>query len=289
VVVLPSFTGVVLAGGAGGRMRLAPGQRKPEIIVAGEAMLDRVCAALAGADRIVVSGGTRAPAGALLVVEDPPGGGPVAGLAAALPLVGTPVVVLLAADLQLIDAGVVAWLRARLTGAGPSIDAVVAVDLGGRLQPLAAAYRSQALVAAVAAAAPIGRAVRDVLAGLCVMPLPSDAFWAKLVDVDTPEDLTAARVQAWAVHLATELDLPLDHAEVTGLVPVVLDLARDAAHGVARPAAPVTTFLAGVAIGARVAAGQPHERVAAAVADAVSAALRDGEISSAGRTGPWPR
>jgi Domain of unknown function (DUF6457) len=30
----------------------------------------------------------------------------------------------------------------------------------------------------------------------------------------------------------------------------VLDLARDAAHGVARPAAPLTTFLAGYALGA---------------------------------------
>jgi Domain of unknown function (DUF6457) len=30
---------------------------------------------------------------------------------------------------------------------------------------------------------------------------------------------------------------------------VVLDLARDAAHGVARPAAPLTAFLVGVAVG----------------------------------------
>jgi hypothetical protein len=32
---------------------------------------------------------------------------------------------------------------------------------------------------------------------------------------------------------------------------LVLDLARDAAHGVARPAAPVTTFLVGLAAGRR--------------------------------------
>lgn len=29
----------------------------------------------------------------------------------------------------------------------------------------------------------------------------------------------------------------------------ILDLARDAAHGVARPAAPLTTYLVGVAVG----------------------------------------
>lgn len=32
-------------------------------------------------------------------------------------------------------------------------------------------------------------------------------------------------------------------------VPLVLDLARDVAHGVARPAAPVTAYLLGVAVG----------------------------------------
>ena len=31
---------------------------------------------------------------------------------------------------------------------------------------------------------------------------------------------------------------------------LVLDLAREAAHGIARPAAPLTTFLAGYALGA---------------------------------------
>ena len=30
---------------------------------------------------------------------------------------------------------------------------------------------------------------------------------------------------------------------------VVLDLARDVAHGVSRPAAPLTTYLAGIAVG----------------------------------------
>jgi hypothetical protein len=32
-------------------------------------------------------------------------------------------------------------------------------------------------------------------------------------------------------------------------VTIVLDLARDAAHGVARPAAPLATFVAGLAVG----------------------------------------
>lgn len=41
--------------------------------------------------------------------------------------------------------------------------------------------------------------------------------------------------------------LGLDPAEIDAQA--VLDLARDAAHGVARPAAPVTTYLVGLAAG----------------------------------------
>jgi hypothetical protein len=44
-----------------------------------------------------------------------------------------------------------------------------------------------------------------------------------------------------AVQRELGLDLPVD-------VDLILDVARVAAHGVARPAAPVTTFLLGVAV-----------------------------------------
>ncbi len=46
-----------------------------------------------------------------------------------------------------------------------------------------------------------------------------------------------------AVTLALELDPDVDQA-------LVLDLARDVAHGVARPAAPLTAYLLGLAVGA---------------------------------------
>ncbi|RKS10229.1 hypothetical protein DFP74_5986 [Nocardiopsis sp. Huas11] len=53
----------------------------------------------------------------------------------------------------------------------------------------------------------------------------------------------------WAEVVRAELDLagtdPLAKADVDR----VLDLARDAAHSVARPAAPLTTYLLGVAVG----------------------------------------
>jgi hypothetical protein len=50
---------------------------------------------------------------------------------------------------------------------------------------------------------------------------------------------------AWVADLAAELDV--DPAVVDR--DLILDVARDAAHGVARPAAPLTTFLVGYAAG----------------------------------------
>lgn len=70
---------------------------------------------------------------------------------------------------------------------------------------------------------------------------------------------------AWAADLAAELGVE----QVLDL-DTVLDLAADAAHGVMRPAAPLTTFLVGVAIGQ--AEGDPDrvaevlERVRVAIA-----------------------
>lgn len=49
----------------------------------------------------------------------------------------------------------------------------------------------------------------------------------------------------WVVAACTELDL--DPAGVP--VPAVLDLARDVAHQVLRPGAPVTAYLLGLAVG----------------------------------------
>jgi hypothetical protein len=46
---------------------------------------------------------------------------------------------------------------------------------------------------------------------------------------------------------AVSAALGLDHSALQ--VPEVLDLARDVAHGVTRPAAPVTAFLVGLAAG----------------------------------------
>lgn len=65
-------------------------------------------------------------------------------------------------------------------------------------------------------------------------------------------------LENWVTALCAELDL--DPAVID--VPLVLDIARDAAHGVERPAAPLTTFLVGWAA-ARAGGSQDDVRAAA--------------------------
>ncbi len=65
-------------------------------------------------------------------------------------------------------------------------------------------------------------------------------------------------LENWVTALCAELEL--DPAVID--VPLVLDIARDAAHGVERPAAPLTTFLVGWAA-ARAGGSQDDVRAAA--------------------------
>ncbi len=55
-------------------------------------------------------------------------------------------------------------------------------------------------------------------------------------------------LEEWMEAVCRELDLE-EAIEPRHAREVVLDLARDVAHGVARPAAPVTAFLLGLAAG----------------------------------------
>ena len=117
---------------------------------------------------------------------------------------------------------------------------------------------------ALARLAPVeGRSVRSMLAALRVMewPVPADV----LVDVDTAGELRAARARAseegrlmeqWlaAVREALGVDVVID-------TDAILDVARDAAHAIERPAAPLTTYL----LGAAVAGGADPQEAAAAI------------------------
>ena len=75
------FDAIILAGGAGRRLG---GRDKSALTVAGRPLLSRVLQAVIRARRVVVVGQVEVPDGVGQVSEDPPGGGPVAGIAAGL-------------------------------------------------------------------------------------------------------------------------------------------------------------------------------------------------------------
>jgi hypothetical protein len=66
----------------------------------------------------------------------------------------------------------------------------------------------------------------------------------------------------WTAAVCADLGLDPDSADLRA----VLDLTRDVAHGVARPAAPLTAYLVGVAVGRGLALPDAAGRIAALAA-----------------------
>jgi len=174
---------------AGGRARRLGGAAKPQLTVGGRTLLDAAVAAVAGAGRIVVVGPEQPVTGSVTWRrEDPPGGGPVAALAAGLPATTAPVVVVLAGDLPAIAPAV-----PHLIAALPPDGAAVLTDGEGRANYLAAAWRRSTLVAALAVVGPAaGAPMRAVIAAAPrVVPVPDAGGWGR--DCDTWDELARAR------------------------------------------------------------------------------------------------
>ncbi|RKE20260.1 molybdopterin-guanine dinucleotide biosynthesis protein A [Streptomyces sp. TLI_171] len=188
---MTEYDAVVAAGGSGRRLG---GVDKAALTVGGRPLLDRVLAACAGARQVLVVGPERPTerAGVCWLREEPPGGGPVAAVAAALPAVSAPLVLLLAADLPFLDASAVGRL---LAAVGAADDGAQLVDAGGRAQPLAAVYRTAALRGALAELGdPAGRPLRGLTDGLRLAAVPDPA--GASFDCDTWAELAAARRRA---------------------------------------------------------------------------------------------
>jgi len=133
------FDAVVLAGGGARRL---DGADKPALEIGGTALLDRVLEACAAAGRTVCVGPERPSVRPVRWTrENPVGGGPVAALAVGLDHVAAEQVLVLAADLPLLDA---ATVRDLVEAAG-SADGAVLVDAEGRDQWLAACYQKVVL------------------------------------------------------------------------------------------------------------------------------------------------
>jgi molybdopterin-guanine dinucleotide biosynthesis protein A len=160
-----TYDAIVLAGG--GSTRFGPGIDKARLLVApGRTMLDQVLVATGIAQRTVVVGPWRKTVRPVIwTLEDPPAGGPVAGIAAGLAALGagSPVVGIFSCDLLWLTAADVGRL---LRGLGDH-DGHGLSDASGRHQRLAAVYRRTALEAALQSLGnPRDRAVRELFAGL---------------------------------------------------------------------------------------------------------------------------
>ncbi|TFD74003.1 molybdopterin-guanine dinucleotide biosynthesis protein [Cryobacterium fucosi] len=202
---------IVLAGGRGSRLG---GALKPAIEVAGRTLLSRVLDARGLARRVVVVGPDTArdaagPHSAPLIwaLEDPPFGGPVAGIVAGLAALdqaapgqaaaadsdaeGTPWLLVLACDLPwAADAArLLVGAAADLGPGSPHLDGFHLVDAGGREQWLAGIYRGEALREGVRrlGSEARGASVRQLLSGLSLRGIRDTERAGR--DVDTWQDV----------------------------------------------------------------------------------------------------
>lgn len=202
---MPSFDAIILAGGTASRL---DGVSKPDVELAGRRLLDHTLAATAGAGRVVVVApeSVAVPDGVVRTLEDPPHGGPVAGLAAGLaaldghPAGGTgtaPLLLVLSCDVPFVAGAVPRLLAAVGEGAvgegavGEGAEGACLRDASGYLQWLVAVYRTAALRGRLDALASErrGSSVRALVAPLRLAAVP--ARGQEAADVDTWADLDA--------------------------------------------------------------------------------------------------
>ena len=184
------YDAIVLSGGRGSRI----GGGKAERRLGDWPLLDHVLVATSGAtQRLVVGPARRGLGEPHFVQEVPAGSGPLAGIAAAVPELRRPLVAVLAADLPFVRAAL-GPLRAALSAA-PGAGAAALVDLSGRVNYLAALWRTEALRNALDRLGdPTGQPVRALYSGLYSTSelLQVADFDEAGADVDTPDDLRAA-------------------------------------------------------------------------------------------------
>ena len=184
----------MLAGGTAARM---DGVDKSAIEIDGVTLLERALAATASATEVVVVG-HRVPTSRPVTwaVEDPPSGGPAAGLLTALDRFPVPpdLVAVLAVDMPRVHPGTVARLT-RAVENDPAYDGAVLVDQDGRRQTLAAVYRHAALTAArPSPERQHGLPMRRLVGPLRLAEVSAIGDEAR--DVDTWADLQALRDSA---------------------------------------------------------------------------------------------
>ena len=161
------------------------GVDKATIVVAGRSLLERSLSAVESASVTIVVGPVRETSRSVLWArESPPGGGPVAAIAAGLTHVVSDSVAIVAVDLPLLSSQIIEELDA----AGAGLEGAICVDEQGRDQPLAGVYRSLALRRALANIEPHGASVASLVRrlNLARVDIPEAAR-----DCDTGADIAS--------------------------------------------------------------------------------------------------
>lgn len=192
---------IILTGGRGERLG---GVQKALITVEGAPLIEHAIGAAraAGAEQIVIVGdpvvgaGIVDDSGVVVVREDPPFGGPLAGLEAGLANVDSEWVLLLAGDLPNAREAVVELRDSVQTvTADGAVDGVCFIDSEGFPQRLTGQYRTDALRRKLAEVnetqgGTAGKPLRLAFHGLEIVTIPDTQGLTR--DIDTPEDLDAA-------------------------------------------------------------------------------------------------
>ena len=252
---MPEFDAIILAGGRGSRLG---GVSKADLMVGGRRLLDVVLEAVRHARTTVVVGQVAAPDGVLVTLEDPPGTGPAAGIVAGLEAVAQPAgwTVVLACDLPGVQAAVPRLLAA--TARDDDLDGYCLASPEGRPQGLLGIHRTPRLrLVAQTYGDPRNRSVRGLLAGLRLGLLPDadddgrdvdtwvdHAYWNEFWREKMSQDETGW--QEFVDRVCAALEVDPGRVDMHG----VLDLSREVAHAGARPMAPVSAHLWGLAAGA---------------------------------------
>ena len=179
---------LILTGGTAARMG---GVDKASLEVGGVSLLERALAATLAAREVVVVGAEVSTSRRVTWArEDPPLGGPAAGILAGLTRLDRAfeLVVVLAVDMPAVNAGTVARLTWAVE-ADAELDGAMLVDAGGRRQTLAAVYRRAALEAARPEdpAQEHGLPVRRLVGRLRLAEVP--VVGKEALDVDSWQDL----------------------------------------------------------------------------------------------------
>ena len=170
---MKTWSAIVLSGGTNKRF----GSDKSAALLHGVTLLDHVLSFIPKEIKTVIVGKD--------VFEEPPLGGPVAGIARGLQEIDTEYVAIAAVDMPYGSSFFSQLLSAI------SADAAMPVDADGFKQPLCGIYRRAALVSAIEKLGnPHGQSMRALCELLVIDEVHVDA--CALIDIDTPEDLISA-------------------------------------------------------------------------------------------------